>query len=87
MKISLEKTRENIARNYSGDASSDNITEVVYRIVVDGQQIGDARAYQGSYNININGNGVSDISAAEDAIKALLNINDSYIDSETSTEE
>jgi hypothetical protein len=73
MKIKLEKTRENIARNYSGETATDNITEVVYRISADGQQIGDARAYQGSYNININGNGVSDIAAAEDAIKELLN--------------
>jgi hypothetical protein len=73
--MKIEKVRENIARNYSGSESTERLTEVVYTIIDDnGQSIGDARAYNGSYSININGNDVSDIAAAEAVIRTILNI-------------
>jgi hypothetical protein len=74
--MKLEKTRENIAKNYNGDEVTENVTEIVYKITDDGQQIGDARAYQGSYNININGNSTADIADSEKKIKAILGIED-----------
>lgn len=74
--MKLEKTRENIAKNYNGDEVTENVTEIVYKITDDGQQIGDARAYQGSYNININGNSTTDIAESEKKIKAILGIED-----------
>jgi hypothetical protein len=74
--MKLEKTRENIAKNYNGEEVTENVTEIVYKITDDGQQIGDARAYQGSYNININGNSTADIADSEKKIKAILGIED-----------
>jgi hypothetical protein len=72
--MKLEKTRENISRKYVDGESVDSITEVIFKILNDeGSSIGEARAYQSSFNLSINGQ-ASNLEDAEQQLKSTLNI-------------